>query len=154
MLDNDFDFDGDALTVTPGVFVGTYGTLTLNANGTYSYTLNASAQELAQGDNVQDSFNYTVSDNDGSDTGTLVFHIAGLNDAPNADPDTAAAGENQTILIDVLANDDDIDNGAVLTVTGASAPAGQGTPPWSATRSSSTPAPISTTSRSARPKSS
>ena len=49
VLDNDFDFDGDAMTVTPGVFVGTYGTLTLNANGTYSYTLNASAQTLAQG---------------------------------------------------------------------------------------------------------
>ena len=127
VLDNDFDFDGDAMTVTGGVFVGTYGTLTLNADGTYSYTLNASAQELAQGDNVADSFNYTVSDNDGSDTGTLVFHIAGVNDAPTANPDVAAGGENQVILIDVLANDDDVDNGAVLTVTGASAPAGQGT---------------------------
>ena len=85
--DNDFDFDGDALTVTGGTFTGTYGTLTLNANGTYSYTLFASAQALAQGENVQDSFNYTVSDNDGSDTGALVFHIAGVNDAPTANPD-------------------------------------------------------------------
>ena len=30
-------------------------------------------------------------------------------------------------LVDVLANDTDVDNGAVLTVTAASAPAGQGT---------------------------
>ena len=33
LLANDYDFDGDALTVTGGTFVGTYGTLTLNANG-------------------------------------------------------------------------------------------------------------------------
>ena len=72
VLDNDFDFDGDALTVTGGTFVGTYGTLTLNANGTYSYTLIASAQGLDDGEIVTDSFNYTVSDNDGSDTGTLI----------------------------------------------------------------------------------
>ncbi|TFI58325.1 tandem-95 repeat protein [Sphingomonas parva] len=125
--DNDFDFEGQPLTVTPGVFTGTYGTLTLNANGTYSYTLFASAQALAQGQNVQDSFNYTVTAGTKSDTGTLVFHIAGVNDAPNADPDNAAGTENQVLTINVLANDDDVDNGAVLTVTSASVPAGQGT---------------------------
>src|SRR6185295_4973287 len=53
--DNDFDFDGDPLTVSGGTFVGTYGTLTLNSNGTYSYTLSAAAQALAQGEIVQDS---------------------------------------------------------------------------------------------------
>jgi VCBS repeat-containing protein len=125
--DNDFDFDGDALTVTGGTFTGTYGTLTLNANGTYSYALNASAQALAQGQTANDSFNYTVSDNDGSDTGTLTFHIGGLNDPPVAHADTASTSENATILVNVLANDTDVDNGAVLTVTTASAPAGQGT---------------------------
>lgn len=124
--DNDFDFEGQPLTVTGGTFTGTYGTLTLNSDGTYSYTLFASAQALAQGQNVQDSFDYTLSDGSGSDTGTLVFHIAGLNDGPTANPDSGSAGENATILVDVLANDTDVDNGAVLTVTGASAPAGQG----------------------------
>jgi VCBS repeat-containing protein len=126
VLSNDFDFDGDPLHVTGGVFTGTYGTLTLNANGTYSYALFASDQALAQGENVQDSFNYTVTDNDGSDTGKLVFHIAGVNDAPTANPDAITAGENDVVLINVLANDSDIDHGAVLTVTAASAPAGQG----------------------------
>jgi VCBS repeat-containing protein len=127
VLDNDFDFDGDAMTVTPGTFAGAYGTLTLNSNGTYSYALSASAQALALGEVADDSFSYTVSDNDGSTTGTIIFHVAGLNDAPTADADTASTGENDAaILIDVLANDDDVDNGAVLTVTAASAPAGQG----------------------------
>ena len=127
VLDNDFDFDCDPLSVTAGVFVGTYGTLTLNSDGTYSYALNASAQALALGADVQDSFNYTVSDNDGSDTGTLVFNIAGLNDAPVANPDAGSTSENAVLLVDVIANDTDVDNGAVLTVTAASAPVGQGT---------------------------
>jgi VCBS repeat-containing protein len=109
VLANDFDFDGDALTVTAGTFTGTYGTLTLNANGTYSYTVNASAQGLDDGENVTDSFNYTVSDNDGSDTGALIFHIAGLNDAPVASDDTASTTEDASVSGNVLANDTDVD---------------------------------------------
>lgn len=127
VLDNDFDFEGDTLTATPGVFNGAYGTLTLNANGTYNYVLNATAQTLAQGEVVQDSFTYTASDGSASDTANLVFTITGLNDAPVANPDVATTSENASVLIDVRANDTDVDNGAVLTVTTASAPAGQGT---------------------------
>ncbi|HET9637740.1 MAG TPA: Ig-like domain-containing protein [Allosphingosinicella sp.] len=127
VLANDYDFDGDAMSATGGVFVGAYGTLTLNSDGTYSYALSSAAQALGLGDSAQDSFSYTVSDNDGSDTGTLVFTVTGLNDAPVANPDSISAGENQAgVVIDVLANDADVDNGAVLTVTAASAPAGQG----------------------------
>ncbi len=126
VLDNDFDFEGDPLTATPGLFNGSYGTLTLNADGTYNYVLNPAAQTLAQGQIAQDSFSYTVSDGSASDTANLVFTITGLNDAPVANPDAATTGENAGVLIDVLANDTDVDNGAVLTVTSASAPAGQG----------------------------
>ena len=107
--DNDFDFDGDPITVTGGTFTGTYGTLTLNADGTYSYTLFASVQGLDDGENVTDSFNYTITDNDGSDTGQLVFHIAGLNDAPVANDDTAATSEDAAVSGNVLANDTDVD---------------------------------------------
>ncbi len=126
VTDNDFDWEGSSLTVTPGVFNGAYGTLTLNANGTYTYTPYASTQSLAQGQLVQDSFTYTVSDGSLSDTGTLTIKITGVNDAPVANPDTAMTGENSTVTVNVLANDTDVDNGAVLTVTAASAPAGQG----------------------------
>ena len=124
--DNDFDFDGDPLTVTGGTFTGTYGTLTLNSNGSYSYTLFTSAQALAQGQNVQDSFNYTLTDNDGSDTGTLAFHIAGVNDGPVANADSGTTHENAVLTVDVLANDTDVDNGAVLTVVAASVTPGEG----------------------------
>ena len=126
VLANDFDWEHQSLTATPGTFNGVYGTLVLNANGTYTYTPYASTQALALGQNVQDSFNYTVSDGSLSDTGTLTINIAGRNDAPVANPDAAAAGENQTISVNVLANDSDVDNGAILTVTAASAPAGKG----------------------------
>ena len=126
VLDNDFDWENQNLVAVAGTFNGVYGTLTLNADGTYTYTPYASTQSLALGQVVTDSFTYTVSDGSLSDTGTLTITVAGRNDAPVANPDVAATGENASVSIDVLANDTDIDNGAVLTVTAASAPAGQG----------------------------
>jgi VCBS repeat-containing protein len=127
VLDNDFDFEGDTLTVAPGSFSGTFGTLTLNANGTYSYVLNANAQTLAQGQTGQDIFTYTVSDGSLTDTATLTITITGLNDAPVANNDSASGTENQILTINVLVNDTDVDDGHVLTVVSASAPVNKGT---------------------------
>ncbi|HYE29494.1 MAG TPA: Ig-like domain-containing protein, partial [Allosphingosinicella sp.] len=121
VVDNDFDWENQNLTVTPGTFNGVYGTLTLNADGTYTYTPYASTQSLALGQTVTDSFSYTVSDGSLSDSGTLTITVAGRNDAPVANPDAATGHENQVVAINVLANDTDVDNGAVLTVTAASA---------------------------------
>lgn len=126
VLANDFDWENDNLTAVAGSFNGVYGTLVLNSNGTYTYTPYASTQSLALGQNVQDSFTYTVTDGSLSDTGTLTITIAGRNDAPVANPDAASTSENASVSINVLANDSDVDNGAVLTVTSASAPAGKG----------------------------
>jgi VCBS repeat-containing protein len=126
VLANDFDFEHDNLTATAGTFNGVYGTLVMNANGTYTYTPYASTQSLALGQTVQDVFSYTVSDGSLSDTGTLTINIAGRNDAPVANPDTASGTENQVLTVNVLANDTDVDNGALLTVTAATAPAGKG----------------------------
>jgi VCBS repeat-containing protein len=109
VLANDFDFDGDALTVTGGTFVGTYGTLTLNSNGSYTYVQNGTTQGLDDGENVTDTFTYTVTDNDGSDTGLLVVHIAGANDAPVANDDTASTTEDAAVSGNVLTNDTDVD---------------------------------------------
>ena len=50
-------------------------------------------------------------------TQDVVVTITGANDAPVANPDTAAANENgPAISIDVLANDTDVDNGATLSI--------------------------------------
>jgi VCBS repeat-containing protein len=126
VLANDFDWEGQSLTATAGTFNGVYGTLVLNSNGTYTYTPYASTQSLALGQNVTDSFTYTVSDGSLSDTGTLTITIGGRNDVPVANPDAATGHENQVLAINVLANDTDVDNGAALSVTSASAPAGKG----------------------------
>ncbi|WP_236709734.1 retention module-containing protein [Pseudomonas sp. Root71] len=65
--------------ITPGTFTGTYGTLVLNANGTYTYTLNTSDADfkaLHGGGNGTETFTYTLTDSDGdSSTANLVLQI-------------------------------------------------------------------------------
>jgi hypothetical protein len=130
VLNNDFDFDGDALTVTGGTFVGTYGTLTLNCQRHLQLHLVRLGPGARGSEAAEDIFNYTVTDNDGSDTGALVFHIAGLNDAPPRTMPTRRRRRERDISSDVLANDTDVDNGAVRTVTASlGRRSAQGTPP-------------------------
>ena len=81
----DSDPNSDPLTVTAisggtvgAAFLGAKGTLTIHADGSYSYAANH-AQPLAVGATVQDVFTYTVSDaSDGTDTGTLTITITGV----------------------------------------------------------------------------
>ncbi|NUU39115.1 VCBS domain-containing protein [Pseudomonas sp. C2B4] len=111
---------------------GTYGWLTLNADGSYSYRLDnsmAAAQALRAGNTLADSFNYNVIDASGAqDTATLTITIQGANDTPVAQNDTNTAIEagglnNATPGINpsgnVLTNDSDVDgNGEALSVIG------------------------------------
>jgi VCBS repeat-containing protein len=74
VLANDTDGAGKTLDVAtvdgiavsgPTTIVGTYGTLVIQPDGQYSYTLaagQANVQALAAGTEVQDGFTYTVSD--------------------------------------------------------------------------------------------
>src|SRR6185369_15116260 len=99
VLANDTDVDtGHILTVaavkgiagnvgTP--VTGTYGSVTIHTDGSYSYTLNdaagSAADHLAQGQQVTDVFNYTTTDEHGAtSTATLTINITGTNDAPVA----------------------------------------------------------------------
>jgi len=104
------------------------GQLTFNADGSYTYVPGAYFNALAQGETATQSFTYRVTDADGdTDTATVTITITGTNDGPVAAADTAAGTENQALVIDVLANDTDVDHGAVLHVAAASVAAGQGT---------------------------
>ncbi len=76
-------FGGAAGTIG-GSTTGEFGSLQLNANGTYTYTLNTAAvQYLGAGESETDTFTYTIVDADGDhSTTTLTITINGSNDAP------------------------------------------------------------------------
>ena len=97
---NDTDKNGDPLTVAVVDDVAN-GKLTLNANGSFTYTPDA---DFAG----KDSFTYQVSDGRGGvDTATVTINVTNLNDAPviTSGPQAGAvteiadgaAGENKTI---------------------------------------------------------
>ncbi len=97
VLTNDLDVDsgdtktvvavnGEALNVGQPL-VGTYGTLTLLANGSWSYALDNADPDtnaLAQGQTATDAFTYTMSDASGStSSSSLTITVTGTNDAPD-----------------------------------------------------------------------
>jgi hypothetical protein len=65
--------------------------------------------------NGPDSFTYEVTDGELTDTATVSIEVTPVNDAPVAVADEAVTNEDVPVLIDVLANDTDVD-GDVLRV--------------------------------------
>lgn len=66
----------------------------------------------------EDSFEYTLTDNNGgTDTAVVTVTINAQNDAPVAADDKSQTQEDKPVLIDVLANDHDVDAGDTLTIT-------------------------------------
>ncbi len=150
MLTNDTDVDtGDTKTVNAVVagaaasasggvaasVTGLYGSITIAANGTYTYTVdnsNSTVQALRlSSQTLSDYFTYQVLDSAGlTSLATVTVAIQGANDSPTAVADTATAieaggvsngtaGTNPTG--NVLTNDTDPDsvgNGETKTVTG------------------------------------
>ncbi|GAG92644.1 unnamed protein product, partial [marine sediment metagenome] len=110
VLTNDFDPDGDNLTII-SVTDPPHGTATTDGNYTY-YTPDPDY-------NGADTYTYTISDGQGeTDTATISITITSVNDPPDADDDTISVAEDSTNnQIDVLLNDDDID-GDNLDITG------------------------------------
>ena len=68
-----------------GDTIGAYGTLVIDADGSYTYTVdnaNTTVDDLNDGDTLQDVFTYTITDADGdTDTATLSITIHGAVDA-------------------------------------------------------------------------
>ena len=83
---------------------GNYGSLTINSDGSYSYSIdenNASVEALANGETITDTFNYTVADSQSAtDIALLTVTITGSNDAPviTNGPDTASLTETDSAL--------------------------------------------------------
>jgi VCBS repeat-containing protein len=130
VLANDTDVDlGDTRTVSAvagGIVgsarAGTYGSVTINANGSYAYSLDntlPATNALAQGESRTEIFTYTVRDAAGATaTAALTITVTGTNDAPVAVADTAAGTEDSTLVTgSVAGNDGDVDAGSSLTYT-------------------------------------
>ncbi|MCU1719881.1 beta strand repeat-containing protein, partial [Pseudomonas sp. 5P_5.1_Bac1] len=83
--------------ITAGTFTGTYGTLVLAADGSYTYTLNPADQDffnLHGGGTGTETFAYTLKDADGdTSTANLVLNIKNLNDPVTLNGLNVAGGE-------------------------------------------------------------
>ncbi len=122
VLDNDWDWEGDTLTAIPGTATGTYGTLELNADGTWTYTVdmtNPDVIALRPGESLTETFTYTVSDGSLTDTAELTITITPKNLPPVAVDDAATLDSfaSTSSSGNVLGNDSDPD-GDPITVTG------------------------------------
>ena len=79
--------------------MGTYGTMTLNGNGSFTYVLNDNIHELDGGDSVMPQFTYQLSDGAsptaGTATAVITITITGVDDAPVL---TEAAGVEKKVV--------------------------------------------------------
>ncbi|MEO1525853.1 MAG: Ig-like domain-containing protein, partial [Planctomycetota bacterium] len=102
VLTNDYDPDGDPVvvdtvngspTAVGSTVAGSYGTLVLNGDGSYSYTLdnvNPLVAGLSVGATLTETFDYTISDgHGGSDSATLTITVQGKNQVGDAPPNFA-----------------------------------------------------------------
>ncbi len=130
LLANDTDPENDSLSITsfrlgseqesnPAVtsgsnLTGQYGQMTIQSNGSYTYTAQAAAAyKLLEGETATETFTYTTSDSQDEDTGQITITITGINDAPTAINDTVQVDEDSSKYFDefqgILKNDTDID---------------------------------------------
>jgi cysteine-rich repeat protein len=108
VLANDSGLGDGPLTLT--TLPAGHGALTVNGNGTITYTPVANF-------NGPDGFTYTVTDADGdADSATVVITVDSVDDQPSASDDTATPTEDSAVVIAVLANDSGRGD-APLTIT-------------------------------------
>ncbi|MBS3923080.1 MAG: tandem-95 repeat protein [Nitrosarchaeum sp.] len=87
-----------------------FGILTLNLNGTFTYTPNSNFNSI-------DSFTYVATNGThSSNNATVTLSVNPVNDAPITQNNTETTQENTSVIISVLNNDSDVD-GDSLTVS-------------------------------------
>src|SRR6185295_6489127 len=109
VLTNDTDVDSSTLNAIL-VSGPAHGSLTLNADGSFTYTPNADY-------NGPDSFTYKASDGQAdSNVATVSINVTPVNDAPVAVADSFSTNEDNAVTGNVLANDTDVDGNALNAI--------------------------------------
>ena len=123
LVANDFDFDGDTLSIVGLDETGLRGSATLNPDGTVSFDAGDAFDALAEGETAETSFSYTVADGRGSTaTASVTLTVTGMNDAPVLTlPATASVTENGTDVVTALASDVDAGDSLSFSLGGADA---------------------------------
>ncbi|MCA9177508.1 MAG: VCBS domain-containing protein [Planctomycetales bacterium] len=127
---SDIDNDDDATTLTYTVDTPTAGSLVDIGGGAFTFDPGADFTSLAAGTTQDIVINYTATDSHGavSNTGAITISVTGANYAPTANDDAAIVGEDDSLAIDVLANDANVlGNNSTLTVTSVDATDTKGT---------------------------
>jgi VCBS repeat-containing protein len=115
VLDNDTDPDGDSLEASLISGPSYSSSFILNTDGTFSYTHDGS-------ETSNDSFIYNASDPYGAyDHATVTIKINPQNDPPVAVGDVASTAEDESVWIEVLGNDYDVD-GTLVPSSGTLVP--------------------------------
>lgn len=107
---NDSDADGPGINITD-VSGPANGTITLNADGTFTYTPNSNFYG-------NDTISYSYCDGgtpDLCDTAILVISVSPVNDPPVAADDNISTPEDVSVMVNVLANDADPEGNIVPT---------------------------------------
>ncbi len=114
-LSNDSDIDGDTIVIT-SVSLASNGTVELLENGTLQYTANDGFVGV-------DTFEYTITDGELTQTGTVSVTVTDDGEPENTAPmtvaDTASTVATAPVIIDALSNDSDID-GDTIVITSVS----------------------------------
>ncbi|MEX0618383.1 MAG: Ig-like domain-containing protein [Pseudohongiellaceae bacterium] len=119
-LANDYDVDqSDTIAIT-AVTQSPHGGLATIVDGSIVFDTQGDFETLAADESETITLGYEIADNNGAThTAEIDMTVTGVNDAPEANDDTAAITENQSRTVAVLANDTDIDASDVHTVDAA-----------------------------------
>jgi hypothetical protein len=121
VLANDSDNNSDPITAILQAGPANAASFTLNADGSFDYTPAADF-------NGNDSFTYLANDGQAdSEIATVSLTVEAINDAPVANDDAVSTNEDAPIIIDVLANDSDVDGDLDPASVSIITPPGNGT---------------------------
>ena len=114
VLGNDSDPNpGDVINIIAINSEGLIGQVLINPDGK---SIRYVAPEVKDVSEISESFTYTASDGEVSSTATVTITVLNANDAPVAEDDVFEALEQESITLNVLANDSDPDGEGTLTL--------------------------------------